>query len=68
MNTIVLDLFSDFAKGIDFNNAAQPVAQAAGSVISFVNPTILIAAVVLIAVTIFLIFFFPLVLLPDEKP
>ncbi|MFA6064675.1 MAG: hypothetical protein WCW44_00250 [archaeon] len=57
MNTIILDIVSDFAKGVDFNSAAQPVAEAAGNVISFVNPTILIAAVILIAVTIFLLFF-----------
>jgi len=57
MNTILLDIASDFAKGVDFNSAAQPVAEAAGNVISFVNPTILIAAVILIAVTIFLLLF-----------
>ena len=57
MNTILIDLFSDFAKGMDFNNAAQPVAQAVGGAINFVDPSVLLAGVILIAITIFILFF-----------
>jgi len=57
MDAVPTELLSDFAKGMDFNSATQPVAQAAGNVMSFVDPTLIIAAIILIAVTIFLIFF-----------
>ena len=57
MNIILLDLFSDFAKGMDFNNAAQPAAQVATNVINFFDPTILLAGIILIAITIFILFF-----------
>jgi hypothetical protein len=57
MNPIILEIGTDFAKGLDFNNAAQPLAQTAQSAISVVNPTVLIAAVIFIAITIFLLFF-----------
>jgi len=55
MAQVLLDIFSDFAKGINFN---QPVAEATNIGLSLIgNPTILIIGIVLIAVTIFLFFF-----------
>ncbi len=55
MSIVILDLFSDFAKGINFN---QPVTDATNIGLSLVgNPTVLIIAIVLIAATIFLFFF-----------
>lgn len=53
MNYILLDLFNEFAKGMSF---ALP--QTAASVTNFTfNPTILIIGVILIAATIFILFF-----------
>ncbi|VVB74715.1 Uncharacterised protein [uncultured archaeon] len=55
MTLVLLDIFGDFAKGINFN---QPVAEATNIGLSLIgNPTILIIGIVLIAVTIFLFFF-----------
>jgi len=54
MDTIILDLFTDFAKGVNFTMPTEPAAQA---IQLLNNPTILIAAIILIGVTIFLLFF-----------
>lgn len=54
MNTIILDAFSDFAKGMSFTLPTEPTIQVANSLS---NPLMLVAAVILIAVTIFLFFF-----------
>jgi heme/copper-type cytochrome/quinol oxidase subunit 2 len=55
MKAFVLDLFSDFAKGVNFESAAEPVTTQAIQLLN--NPTILIIAIILIAVTIFILFF-----------
>lgn len=55
MNPIILDAFSDFASGINFQLPTESVTTQAINFVS--NPTILIAAIILIAVTIFLLFF-----------
>ncbi|MFA6269383.1 MAG: hypothetical protein WCW13_02000 [archaeon] len=55
MNTILLEAFTDFAKAITFDTTAQPVTGAALNLLN--NPTVLIAAGILIVVTIFLLFF-----------
>jgi hypothetical protein len=55
MNPILLDVFNEFAKGMSF---AIPQSEAITSGINFAfNPTILIIGVILIAVTIFILFF-----------
>jgi hypothetical protein len=55
MGLILLDIATDFATGIDFNNVAQSTTQAAQGAISFSNPTLLIVAAILIIATIVLI-------------
>jgi hypothetical protein len=55
MDLVLLDLATDFAKNVDFNSAVQPATEVAKSAISFVDPAVLIAGIILIAVTIFLI-------------
>ena len=54
MQLVMLDLFSDFAKGITFT---QPAASATKAISVFSDPTLIIAAIILIAVTIFILFF-----------
>lgn len=53
MSTLLLEGFFDFAQGVSFD-----APSAAANSIPFINnPTIIIAAIVLIAVTVFLLFF-----------
>ncbi len=52
MNAIILDAFSDFASGMSF---AMPAEQAASMAMTM-NPSVLIAGIVLIAVSIIIFF------------
>ncbi len=56
MNPILIDLFSDFASGMNFN---QPIQQATQAGIQLVgNPTVIITAIILIAIGVAIFFFF----------
>ena len=55
MNTLIIDLFNDFASGMDFNAPIQQATQTSAWLIG--NPTVIIAAIVLIALGVFVFFF-----------
>ena len=54
MSTILLETFTDFASGTIFGAAPSAATQAINLIN---NPTVLVAGIILIAVTIFLLFF-----------
>jgi len=54
MGAIILEAFTDFASGTIFGAAPDAAAQAINLIN---NPTVLVAGIILIAVTIFLLFF-----------
>jgi hypothetical protein len=59
MDALLLDILSDFAKSVNFDQTAQTTAQGAAqqAIIFLNNPAVLVAGIILIAVTIFLLFF-----------
>lgn len=59
MNTVLLDAATDFAKGLAFTIPGAPAAEAAASTVTTLamNPSVLIAAIALIAASIVIFFF-----------
>ncbi|MFA5125506.1 MAG: hypothetical protein WC462_00705 [archaeon] len=55
MNALILDIFTEFAKGVNFGATAEPATTQAMQILN--NPAILITAIILIAATIFILFF-----------